>query len=75
MKNFAFEELPSIRFKKREDFNEVSSWEFDCDDVIDICYSDMIIYFKDDDSLRSVYFCILMNHILDENLEIDGEIK
>lgn len=75
MKNFAFEELPSIRFKKREDFNEVSSWKFTEGDVIDICYSDMIIYFKDIKTLRGWEGCILWNHIKEDNLIIDGEIK
>lgn len=60
-----------IQFKRQEDFDKISSWEFTKGDVIDISYSEMSIHFKDDETLESWYGCILWNHIKDENLIIN----
>ncbi len=62
---------PTITFKNRDDFNEVSGWTFTPGDVIDIGYSDMIIFFKDNKTLREWEGCILWNHIREENLIIE----
>lgn len=62
---------PTITFKNREQFNDVSDWIFGPDDVMDIGYSDMIIMFKDNKTLRVWEGCILWNHIKEEDYTID----
>ena len=66
-----FGEKPFIQFKNRDDFNTVSDWNFTLGDVIDINYSEMIIFFKDDKTLTEWEGCILWNHIREENLIIE----
>ena len=66
-----FGEKPFIQFKNRDDFNVVSDWNFTLGDVIDINYSEMIIFFKDNKALTEWEGCILWNHIREENLIIE----
>ena len=61
---------PTITFKNRDQFNRVSDWIFAPGDIIDICYSDMIIIFKDDKTLIEQLGCIVDN-ILEEDLIIE----
>jgi hypothetical protein len=62
---------PFIEFKLREDFENVSSWEFTPGDVIDISFSNMTIIFKDNNTLDEWFGCIIWNHIKEENLIIE----
>lgn len=71
MKFNIFDDLPSIQFKNRDDFNTVSDWEFTLGDVIDMNFSEMIIFFKDNETLTEWEGCILWNRIKEENLIIE----
>lgn len=62
---------PFIEFKLREDFDEVSSWEFTPGDVIDISFSNMTIIFKDNKTMDEWLGCIIWNHIKEEDLIIE----
>ena len=66
-----FVEKSFIQFKNIDDFNEVSGWDFADGDVIDMNFAEMIIVFKDDETLTEWEGCILWNHIREENLIIE----